>query len=485
MRRRDGSGADPPDASAHRATPGVFVETWLDVRLLHAEGLIGGIGLAKNIVICSDGTGNRGGKTRGTNVWRIFNAVDRHNNNGLIEQITHYDDGVGTQDWRWVKLFSGAVGWGLSRNIRNAYAFLAMNYQPGDRIYLFGFSRGAYTVRSLAGVINRCGLVTRKQVVDAGRRRTRIPRRVVRAYRSAKQVDTLGQGPEAAAACIRKTLQLDDLCFHQTPIPIHFIGVWDTVDAVGVPFDEMKVIDTFWRRFPVTQRRLWGFHDRKLGPHVHYAYQALALDDERRTFHPLIWEHPKDQVASKCAAKCDANGTTKQIIEQVWFAGAHSNVGGGYPKDAMSLVSLDWMMGKAEECGLRFTNGVRSTYQLDADVHGRLYDPRSGLGVFYRYAPRNLYEQPANPLADDVTFWQVLGCTLKRFFRRLFEGKKMEALPIPAIHGSVFQRIQRGTDSYAPKVIRRNGDDTVQATVAWTNTGPYAKPRAWDESGDA
>ena len=427
---------------------------------------MGGIGLAKNIVICSDGTGNRGGKTRGTNVWRIFNAVDRHNRS--IEQITHYDDGVGTQDWRWVKLFSGAVGWGLSRNIRNAYAFLAMNYQPGDRICLFGFSRGAYTVRSLAGVINRCGLVTRKQVVDAGRRRTKVLRRVVKAYRSAKPIDTPEPGTEAAAAAIRKTLQIHDLCFHQAPIPIHFIGVWDTVDAVGVPFDEIKLIDTFWRRFPFTKRRLWGFHDRKLGPHVHYAYQALALDDERKTFHPLIWEHPnnllRDQVAAKCVTKCKANRPTEQIIEQVWFAGAHSNVGGGYPKDAMSLVSLDWMMGQAEECGLRFTNGVRSNYQRDADVHGRLYDSRTGLGAFYRYAPRNLYEKPANPFGDDVKFFKVLGCTLKGFLRRLFKGKRMEALPIPAIHGSVFQRIQRGTDFYAPKVIRRK--DTVQATVA-------------------
>ena len=403
--------------------------------------------MAKNIVICSDGTGNRGGKTRGTNVWRIFNAVDRHSavdsDNNPIKQITHYDDGVGTDDLFWLRLLGGAFGWGLSRNIRSAYAFLAMNYEPGDRIFLFGFSRGAYTVRSLAGMINRCGLIKREAVINAGRRRRRILKRILNAYRS---VDA------EKAKCVREALKIDDLCFHSDPIPIHFLGVWDTVDAVGMPFDEIKVIDTISLR--VCKRRLWGFHDRKLGPHVHHAYQALALDDERKTFHPLIWEHPNTCPDSK--TDCAENGPKKPIIEQVWFAGVHSNVGGGYPKDSLSFVSLDWMMGKAEECGLRFVNGVRKEYQRDADVHGRLYDSRTGLRAFYRYAPRNPYE--------------------------LYERTNDEKF-LPAIHGSVFERIQRGTDYYAPKVIRGNNESTIRATVAWTDCGPYEKPQ--EETGSA
>ena len=406
--------------------------------------------MAKNIVICSDGTGNRGGKTRGTNVWRIFNAVDCHNR--WTEQITYYDDGVGTQDWRWLKLFTGAFGWGLSRNIREAYAFLAMNYEPGDRIYLFGFSRGAYTVRSLAGVINCCGLITREQVVNAGRKRRRVLKWILKAYRS---VDA-----KTKDKCLRKALKAKHLHFHKGPIPIHFIGVWDTVDAVGMPFDEMKKIDTIWRC--VFKRRLWGFRGGKLGPHVHHAYQALALDDERRTFHPLIWKHPNNspgaQVNADCATNCKANGPKEQIIEQVWFAGVHANIGGGYPKDAMSLVSLDWMMGKAEACRLRFVNGGRETYQRDADVHGRLYDSRTGLGAFYRFARRNPYE--------------------------LYEGKGKNQQFLPAIHGSVFERIQRGTDYYAPKVIRGDNDYTLRGTVAWTNSGPYARPYNWGEASD-
>ena len=425
--------------------------------------------MAKNIVICSDGTGNRGGKTRGTNVWRIFNAVDRHNSG--IKQITHYDDGVGTDSLLWLKLLGGAFGWGLSRNIRSAYAFLAMNYEPGDQIFLFGFSRGAYTVRSLAGMINRCGLIKREAVINAGRWRRRLLKRILNAYRSAKTVDTSSKATEAEkAAYRRKALNIDDLCFHEDPILIHFIGVWDTVDAVGVPFDEMKLIDAVWRR--VFNRRLWGFHDRKLGPHVHHAYQALALDDERKTFHPLIWEDPK--TCPDRNADCAENEPTKQIIEQVWFAGVHSNVGGGYPKDSLSLVSLDWMMGKAEMGGLRFVNGVREEFQRNADVHGRLYDSRAGLGAYYRYAPRNLYEQPENPLPDNEKLLKVLLYTLGRLFKR----KKMKPLPTPAIHGSVFERIQRGTDYYAPKVIQEN-----KYMVAWTDRGPYADPQG--ETGSA
>lgn len=368
---------------------------------------------------------------RGTNVWRIFNAVERHD--GDIKQITHYDDGVGTHDLRWLRLLGGAFGWGFSRNITSAYVFLAMNYEPGDRIYLFGFSRGAFTVRSLAGLISQCGLLKREAVISAARRRKRVLKWILKAYRS-----TCENKKDKFLGKVRKVAESNDACFHDGSIPIHFIGVWDTVDAVGIPIDRMmKRVDRVWSC--LVGRRLWNFHDRKLGRYVHYAYQALALDDERKTFYPVIWEHPNNspeaQAAADCKADCQASEQDKPIIEQVWFAGVHSNVGGGYPKDSMSLVSLDWMMGKAEACELQFTDGMRKEYQRDADVHGRLYDSRVGLRAFYRYGPRKLMEKPA-------------------------------------IHGSVFERIRRGTDYYAPKVIREN-----EYTVAWTDCGPYAEPQ--------
>ena len=235
----------------------------------------------KNLVICSDGTGNRGGKTRGTNVWRIFNAVDRYHPD--IEQVTCYDDGVGAGEHKWLRRLGGAFGWGFSRNVRQAYAFLAMNYEEGDRVFLFGFSRGAFTVRSLAGMVCRCGLVTREDLVQAGRRgRKIILKRILRAYRSARDVKDTRDGETEAERIhrISKALKTDDIALR--PVPVHFIGVWDTVDAVGVPLDELKLVDYLWRK--VFKRRLWGFHDRLPHRLIRHAFQALSIDDERKTF---------------------------------------------------------------------------------------------------------------------------------------------------------------------------------------------------------
>ena len=123
--------------------------------------------MPKNIVVCSDGTGNSGGKKYGTNVWRIFNAVDRHRDD--VEQITFHDDGVGTDKLRWLRVLGGAFGLGLTQNLRQLYTFIVTNYEPGDRLYLFGFSRGAFTIRSLAGMICRCGLLEREGFLNRPR----------------------------------------------------------------------------------------------------------------------------------------------------------------------------------------------------------------------------------------------------------------------------------------------------------------------------
>ena len=368
--------------------------------------------MAKNIIICSDGTGNRGGKTRGTNVWRIFNAVDRHGTK--TRQITYYDDGVGTERLRWWRLFTGAFGWGLARNIREAYAFLAMHYEPGDTIFLFGFSRGAFTVRSLAGLICKHGIPKHDVVTQPRRQREAVLRCILEAYRSKP-----GSRRQTARLNRASRLGVNPCCFPAGEDC--FIGVWDTVDAVGVPFDELKrAISWIWS---VTGNLLWNFHDYKVPTTVCHAYQALALDDERKTFHPVLWEAQpgrKDSGVVEGKKPDGAEGEKrKQTVEQVWFAGAHANVGGGYPKDSLAHVSLDWMMGKAESCGLRFTDGAREEVQRTADAHGRLYDSRGGWGAFYRPSLRN-------PYAEDCC---------------------------PKVHVSVKERIDRGT-----QYLRAQGD---------------------------
>ncbi len=380
----------------------------------------------KNIVICSDGTGNRGGVTRGTNVWRIFNAVDRY---GEQPQIACYDDGVGSAGRRWLRLLSGAVGWGLSRNIREAYEFLAMNYEEGDQIFLFGYSRGGFTVRSLAGMVNRCGLLRYKPEDERNCGKTeweKKVRRVFKAYRMKEKVlkrrecALLEKGEEDPHKRRAFALGIEGLETRQAPI--HFVGVWDTVDAVGLPFAELKRCIQWFVDLLPRKRRLWHFND-DYPSGIANAFQALALDDERLAFHPKIWnERGMDENAG-------------QVVEQVWFAGAHANVGGGLPKDSLALIALDWMMGKAEACGLRFLAAAREEVQNRSDAHGRYYDSRKGFGAFYRPSLR----KP--------------GCDAVR------------------VHTSVFERMERLSNRYVPKIVAQD-----QAERVYTDRGPFSAP---------
>ena len=262
--------------------------------------------MSKNIVICMDGTGNRGGKKHGTNVWRIFNFVDRFYKDDQIQaQITYYDDGVGTDDFFLPRLIGGAFGWGLSRKICEAYEFAALNYEEGDRLFLFGFSRGAFFVRCVAGMICHCGLLSSGSLLNADRKkRKRMVKRVLHAYRSEKAIPELG---------------IDDLCLKETSV--HFVGVWDTVAAVGGTFGGLTLLDNIARRY--FRRRWWGFHDNKPHPRIRHAYQALALDEERATFHPKIWERennalplnlaPSNDGVNACVGK---RNNENQVIEQ-------------------------------------------------------------------------------------------------------------------------------------------------------------------------
>ncbi len=400
--------------------------------------------MAKNIVVCSDGTWQRGGKTPNSNVWRIFQAVDRHSSStdDNPKQLTYYDDGVGTEKLRWLRIIGGAFGWGLSRNIRQAYAFLCLNYEPGDHIYMFGFSRGAFTVRSLAGMVLDIGLLERDVLLKAGHNREKVLKKLLRAHRSVPDKSRrTGKVRWDKARQTRLLTAYEIGGFKaealRTDVKIRCIGVWDTVDAVGVPFDELKgVIKRVSGRF--FRLRAWQFADHKLDKNVDYGYQALALDEERKTFLPDIWE-----------TKFGGDRHCDDRIEQVWFAGTHSNVGGGNPKDALALVTLDWMMQKAEACGLRFTLGKLQDAQDDADAHGRIHNSRTGLGAFYRYALRQPY---CDRKSDHV-------------------GARL-----PRVHVSVIRRSLRRTNYYASKVLEPVSDrqaQPVKCAVAESPKGPF------------
>jgi len=259
--------------------------------------------MAKNIVLLSDGTGQSGGVGYETYIWRLYQALVHD-----PEQVCCYDDGVGSQDLKLLRAIGGAFGWGLSRNVRDLYAFLVRHWEPGDRIYLFGFSRGAFTVRLLTSLITQCGILDLKRI-DSEARFDQLLRA---AYCTARLMTFSPQ----MAAHFRAAYSLSG------PAPVHFVGVWDTVNAMGVPFDELRdAIDQVIR---------YSFPDRVPCADMGHGCHALSLDDARRTFHPVLWDERIEDRPDR--------------IEQVWFSGVHSNVGGGYPKPQLALVSLAWMI---------------------------------------------------------------------------------------------------------------------------------------------
>jgi uncharacterized protein (DUF2235 family) len=331
--------------------------------------------MAKNIIICSDGTGNSAIKGRGTNVFKLFEAVDLNGHRTdprLDPQIAFYDDGVGTEDWKPLRILGGAAGVGLARNVRQLYRQLARVYDPGDRIFLFGFSRGAFTVRTLAGLIVRCGILngldvsrlrTAKALEDAVDETYDAYRAGYDSYLTRLVGRVLGwPDREKAIAAVHEKYP-----FHPAA-PIAFLGVWDTVDAVGMPFALATFVNAWLYQFK--------FPTQALSRSVEHACHALSVDDERKSFAPILWqETPGDD----------------QRIEQVWFAGVHSNVGGGYPKQGMSLVTLDWMLRRAMVLAkLRVQPLDLEIFHGHSSVDDKLYDPRAGTGVFYRWAPRDI-----------------------------------------------------------------------------------------------
>ncbi|HET9617986.1 MAG TPA: DUF2235 domain-containing protein [Pseudolabrys sp.] len=340
--------------------------------------------MPKNIVLLSDGTGNSAAKPFKTNVWRFYQAVDINSpQSPSLAQVAYYDDGVGTENFKPLAYLGLALGLGLQKNVKKLYTFLCRNYSKGDNIFLIGFSRGAFTVRVLAGLILRCGLVHADdeseltEQVDLAYNAYKWDgvRRAFKTRRALAFNALLWLTGQHAAGRNLKYVPLGDKIEQRFP-KIAFIGVWDTVDAYGMPVDEIKLgIDRLI--YPMT------LADRDLSPLVDRACQALSLDDERPTFRPVLWSEMRK-----------VNGRDEPVSErqltQVWFAGVHANVGGGYPDDGLAHVAMQWMMDEAQREGLWFYDDERKEIDRRVNKHGKQYDSRSGLAGYYRYGPRSV-----------------------------------------------------------------------------------------------
>lgn len=293
----------------------------------------------KRLVVCLDGTWNTPdqkdrGQIRPSNVVKMARSVAPVAPDGTV-QVVFYDRGVGT-GWGLDRLTGGAFGQGVTRNIEDAYRFLVNNYSNGDEVYLFGFSRGSYTARSTAGMIRNSGLL-KKHHAD------RFPE----AYALYRDVNVHPNDDEAAKFRLKYAWEPR----------IKVIGVWDTVGALGVPVAGLR-----W----LTRGR-HEFHDVTLSSYIDNAFHALAIDEKRGPFAPTLWE---------------AQGVEGQKLEQVWFAGVHTNVGGGYEDSGLSDIAFSWMLNKAASCGLAIIDDYVVS-QIHPDIDGELRESKKG---FYKIA---------------------------------------------------------------------------------------------------
>src|SRR4051812_7400838 len=310
--------------------------------------------MPKNIVLFSDGTGNSSAKLFKTNVWRLYEATDLRR----PDQVAYYDDGVGTSPFKPYALLGGALGLGLKRNVKHIYAFLCRNYEPGDRIYAFGFSRGAFTIRILIGLVHNQGLVSATteselwRLVEARWRAYRKPARIRIVREMRKQLHAPTPSTSAAA---------------NAQVKFTFVGLWDTVAAYGLPADELTHA---WDEY------VWplSMSDRIPSSSIEKAFHALSLDDERQTFHPVLWTEVHEPQ------NANSEHLDNERISQVWFTGVHSNIGGGYSDDSLSFVSLDWIMQEASNRGLRYVAGAHEQVKAEMAANGPIYDSRKGLG---------------------------------------------------------------------------------------------------------
>jgi uncharacterized protein (DUF2235 family) len=277
----------------------------------------------KRLVICCDGTWNRPDRVPVTNIEKIARTVgsDLQDTDG-VQQLVLYLSGVGTRGYLLDRILGGAFGYGLFANIRAAYRFLALNFDDGDEIFVFGFSRGAYTARSLVGMMARVGLLTRRALVED------------------KLAEAEARYRSRTAGATGFTDSPQDFkrkyCHPETPVAL--LGVFDTVGALGVPGAVLGAHQ---------------FHDTRLDDIVTCARQALALDERILELEPCLWEADEEH-----RRRDEASGR----VEQVWFTGVHVDVGGGYAESGLSDTTLLWVVTEAKRRGLVFDDGLLEVY---------------------------------------------------------------------------------------------------------------------------
>lgn len=349
----------------------------------------------KRIVICADGTWNEpekidkaAGRPQPTNVLKVARGVKARAADGR-DQVVYYHKGVGTlgKTDQWT---GGAFGNGMELNVRDLYRFLVYNYEVGDQIYLFGFSRGAFTVRTLVGFMGQIGLLQKDDEY--------YTRKMYALYESSTAV-----GSTAWNDAFKRIKD------HRPVPPIEFIGVWDTVGALGVPGALGHLLHS----------DKYKYHEIGLHPNVKHAYHALAIDERRKPFAPSLFERPTGWEG---------------VLEQAWFAGVHSNVGGSYSPDGLANEALHWIVEKAEERGLEFDSAYLSHYR--PCFNSTLNDSMS---LLYRSMVRQIGTGKGDGQCVHQSVLDRMGLASLNYAPQNMSSLAGNALPIVNTH-----RVQRG-----------------------------------------
>ena len=348
----------------------------------------------KRLVFCFDGTWNKLDAPQPTNVVLTAESVMPRTRDGDV-QVVYYDEGVGTN--RFERLVGGVLGAGLLKNLSDAYRTLLLNHTPGDEIYIFGFSRGAFSARSFAGLIANVGILSRKDAARANeavalykaRTNTDESREALAQFRSTYCTETCVSDEDDAW----RVAHVPGYAARSSPrLRVRYLGVWDTVGALGIP---TTVMWTEW------SRRKYQFHDLRLSSFVESARHAVALDERRVTFDATLWENI-DQLNMDRKVSVDADDAPYQ---QRFFPGTHGGVGGGGDRRGLSDNALEWIWDGARHAGLELDlrKGSR-VYDLKPD-HTEFVDnvtPTGKIGLWWfldkvmtkrdRVGPTELYE---------------------------------------------------------------------------------------------
>jgi len=316
----------------------------------------------RRLIICNDGTWNSPddkdrGKTKPTNVTKLSRAINPVDEQG-VSQIVFYHEGVGTGFGQ--KVLGGVTGFGISENILHSYRFLSHNYEPGDEIFMFGFSRGAYTSRSLIGLITKIGLVDKNAVF---------------------YLDSLYDLYKKDAPAEEVEALYTDHKIERHQPRIKMVGVFDTVGALGLP---LKPLNRMISGLKIAES---SFHNVELSPIIDNAYHALSIDEQRKPFAPSMWGTPIGDMK----------------MEQRWFAGVHSNIGGGYNPDSLANFTLHYIVEKAKECGLSVDQDYLKYFRSWVKT-----EIRHSMSLKYRVMGRNVRQislgDGSNQVVDDSVY---------------------------------------------------------------------------------